>query len=271
MTAKPTLAALAAVACLTACGDAQRTYMNVTNAPRISAEAVTQYNREYVEAIRTLRSVVGSGSLETAGDRPIPVGDLPAARDAAFAFVDAVCDDYLKAVFATHRARLGVNRSLVATGAATTAILGLTGAASATIGIVAAAFGLGSNLLDGAGSALLYELDPAAISDLVLRERSVYRHARALEAAPGSEGMLLAQVQGYVRICTPMAIEARVNDAIRAAQVEEVRPPVPANGADANGSDAATPSPERLDTTTVLPRTPAGVPLLRVTPATADR
>ena len=255
MPAKSALAALAVLTVLTACGDATRTYRNVLTAPRISAEAVAAYNRDHVAAIRTLRTVVRTaeaGAPPAAADAPIPVADLPAAREAAFAFVDASCDDYLKALFATNRARVGVNRSLVATGAATTTILGLAGAATAPIGIVAAGFGLGSSLLDAAGAALLYELDPASISELVVRERAAYRGAGALQRPPTSEGMLLAQVQGYVRICTPMAIEARVNDAIRAARVEET----PARSAPAP-TDAPAPTVE----------TAPGVPLLRVTPA----
>lgn len=254
MPAKSALAALAAVTVLTACGDATRTYRNVLTAPRISAEAVAAYNRDHVEAIRTLRTVVrtAEAGAAPAADGPIPVVDLPAAREAAFAFVDASCDDYLKALFATNRARVGVNRSLVATGAATTTILGLAGAATAPIGIVAAGFGLGSSLLDAAGAALLYELDPASVSELVVRERAAYRGAGTLQPPPTSEGMLLAQVQGYVRICTPMAIEARVNDAIRAARVEET----PARSAPA-------PTGEPAPTVETAP----GVPLLRVAPA----
>ena len=128
--------------------------------------------------------------------------------------VDGQCEEYLNALFRFNREQHAIQQGLTAIAATTAAMLGLAGASGTAVAATAAALGLGSILFEAATNTVLFQLEPSAVRNIV-RESSdtykaaVYQQAEVYQSRPDA----ILGLQGYLALCTPAAIEARVNKA----------------------------------------------------------
>jgi len=216
----------------TACSNIQRTTERTqllhSSGPEVSSADV----RDYFEALDTLRSFYSEiGIIRSDGElkyikleKRKPIGmsatDLLAVREGIFAYIDHRCDAYIDAIFWANRGRGGFTSGNNAIAGASGAIIGATGGSATALAVLAAAFGLSGNLFDAYYDSVLFGLEPSGIQSLVDKARTVYLQQPALNVAIPSEGLLLAQVQNYIRLCTPAHIEFLVNESIQSANLE---------------------------------------------------
>ncbi|QDL91663.1 hypothetical protein FDP22_07595 [Paroceanicella profunda] len=189
---------------------ANRTYLMNSSGPKLNAT-------KYGNSIDELRKY---GPQYTPGTTPPPLkaDQLLPTRAAIFAQVDADCDAYIDAIFWANRSKDGLGEAIGLAGAATTTVLSVTGAAATAIAVTATAFGLGAGITDSYYNTFLYQLEPSGVVGIIEKARLAYITS-VYQTNPTSEGMLLAQVQGYIRQCTPPKIEALVNAAIKEGRV----------------------------------------------------
>lgn len=206
-----------------ACTNAERTwdrtkYLNFAG-PELpeTAAAIRHLRRFSPDNIEALEKDKKPPAVETLS--PIK-GDeaLLATRAAAFAHIDRDCDKYIDAIFWAARARKTTTTSIGLAGAATSTILAATGVGTTAIAVTAAAFGLSTGLVDAYYETFLYSLEPSGVVGIIDKARAAYRSSPELKT-PRNEGQLLAQVQGYIRQCSPPTIEALVNAAIKRGEV----------------------------------------------------
>ncbi|TCA08575.1 hypothetical protein [Rhizobium leguminosarum] len=130
---------------------------------------------------------------------------------AGFDYVDEQCDAYLGALYRLRRDRDTIKSQLVATGTATTSILGFVDAAPRAILITAAAFGLATQLSDNATNSLLFAMDPADVQSLVKSQTTAYRAGAAAQRVNYNTGNAAMEgVRGYLNLCLPISIEAQI-------------------------------------------------------------
>ena len=149
------------------------------------------------------------------------VGDIPPldaqwflVLKAGMVLVDGQCEQYLDALFRFNREQRAIQQGLTATAATTAAILGLTGASGTAVGITAAALGLGSVLFEAVSNTVLFQLEPSAVRNIVRQASDAYKTAVfSQEHVYQSRPDAMLGLQGYLALCTPAAIEARVNEA----------------------------------------------------------
>jgi hypothetical protein len=138
---------------------------------------------------------------------------------AGMEFEGGQCDEYLSALFKFDRKQRALRQGLTATGAAAATILGLTHTPAAPIAITAAAFGLGASLFDADVNSVLFQLAPSGVRNIVIQAQDAYRDG--VTSKPSlyqSRVDALLALQGYLRLCTPAAIEAAVNQAAATTQ-----------------------------------------------------
>lgn len=170
-------------------------------------------NAEYRPPLSADDSKADPTCVDTATAKCATINDLQIARQGAFGFIETRCRAYLDAIFWARRSqRAGVN--LLGAGAGgTAAILGATGATAKTLSIVAASFGLGSELFDETYEFYLYGLEPSSLVKVLDTAAAKYR-TESITREVSSEAMLLRQVQGYIMQCTPVKLEALANELI---------------------------------------------------------
>ncbi len=133
---------------------------------------------------------------------------------AGMGLVDGQCEQYLDALFRFNREQRAIQQGLTATAATTAAILGLTGASGTAVAVTAAALGLGSVLFEASANTVLFQLEPSAVRNIVRESSDAYKAAVfAQEHVYQSRPDAMLGLQGYLALCTPAAIEARVNEA----------------------------------------------------------
>jgi hypothetical protein len=135
--------------------------------------------------------------------------------------VDIECERYMDSLFWFDRGRRVAQDQLTITGAATAGILGTVGSGAADIAITAIAFGLLSDTLTNTAGGLLYELNPRTVRNLVEEEQVIYRNA-VYETEYTTRPGAVQAIQGYLTICLPAHIEARVDTAISGESFETV-------------------------------------------------
>jgi hypothetical protein len=136
--------------------------------------------------------------------------------DAGLVEVDLLCDRYLAALFTFNREQRAGRQILTAAGAGTAAILGLTGAAGATVALVAASFGIAANVFDAGANSVLFTVSPTAVRAVAVRGRQAYLETIKWERVNSRPRMMMV-VQGYLAQCTPAAIEANIDNAATGA------------------------------------------------------
>lgn len=245
------LAPLFAAVLLSACTDIgqtrQRSALLNSSGPEFEISGV----RSFEESIQYMRRFYGSMGIirdgknlnialkidplpgEYASDDALPpIGmakiedkfsakDLAKIRSGIFTYVDNRCDAYVDAIFWAKRTRGAASSGSQAIQTAVSTILGATGGSAEALSIIAAGFGLSGSLLDAYYDSVLYQLDPSAVQNLINQSRVVFRSSKVLDMEITSEGMLLGQIQDYIRLCTPAHIEFLVNEAVKDAKVKE--------------------------------------------------
>ena len=216
---------LLACAIASGCANSQRsidrTLLLGSAGPEIKKDSI----EEYFKSLDTLRSLYSkirildkSGKFKNLSSKnSITPGDLVQIRHGIFAYIDNQCDAYIDAIFWAARSRGGATSANGAIAGATGAIVGATGGTGTALAVIAAAFGLSSNLFDSYYDTFLYSLEPSGIQRLVSLSRLKFREGLSGQTALTSEGVLLTQVQDYIRLCTPAYIEFLVNASIQKA------------------------------------------------------
>ncbi|MEM0942711.1 MAG: hypothetical protein AAGI70_02075, partial [Pseudomonadota bacterium] len=178
-----------------------------------------------IKTLKTVKPIPAKLEPEPNAQTIDPIGLKPAqlllVRDGIFAYVDHRCDAYIDAIFWANRTRGAATSANSAIAGATGAIVGATGGTATALAVIAAAFGLTGNLFDAYYESVLYQLEPSGIQSLVDGARDTYRTSDNLDNNITSEGMLLSQVQDYIRLCTPAYIEFLVNEAVKKAKIGE--------------------------------------------------
>jgi hypothetical protein len=141
--------------------------------------------------------------------------------EAGFNYVDDQCQAYFDTIFFIDRERSQFKSGLAAASATTAAILGVTGASTLSLSVVASAFGFASAATDIVAGTYLYSLPPSTTQGLVNKLQITYR-AQALKyrAEIDSPTAAYHQIQGYLALCLPPRIEAEVIRTVSAASTE---------------------------------------------------
>jgi hypothetical protein len=140
---------------------------------------------------------------------------------AGFELVGGQCDEYLSALFKFDREQRALRQGLTATGATAATIMGLTATPAAPIAGTAAAFGFAATLFDANVNSVLFQLEPSAIRNIVIKSEDAYRETTTSNLAIyQSRPDVLLGLQGYLRLCTPAAIEYAINQAASTSQFE---------------------------------------------------
>ncbi len=124
------------------------------------------------------------------------------------------CDQYLDALSRFNRQPQANRQGLIAVAVASGAILGPAGVTTTAIAITAVAFGLSASLFDASASSALFTLEASALRNIVQRGQELYLARIAKDKiAINSRPRLMTALQGYLRECSPAAIEASLNGA----------------------------------------------------------
>lgn len=213
---------LGLVLLLSGCSLQTQDFKAARNGPPATIEADAA--KEFAERRRNvLVHIMDASGLEWEPQTP---AEWRRFGGSAFGLAREQCNTYMAAIRDVNIARQQATQEINRVGTATAAVLGIARAAGQAVSLTATAFGLAESTVDNLAGGLLYELPPRAVSDLVRRLRSAYEDeifARG-DSAWLDRPTSFRTIQGYVELCSPIVIEARVADAIVAAQ------PVPIGG-----------------------------------------
>jgi hypothetical protein len=158
-----------------------------------------------------------------AGYRDGELVDYYNVAEAGFNYVDDQCRDYFDQLFFLNRGREQAKSGIAAAGQTTAAILGVTGATTASLAIVAQAFGLASATTDIVAGTYLYALPPATTQGFVERRQAAFRDAAAQNRARiNTPSSAYYFIQRYLNLCLPPSIEAEITKQISATTVVPV-------------------------------------------------
>ncbi len=130
-----------------------------------------------------------------------------------FNFVDEKCDYYLLNLFILDRERGRIKGGLVLLDKTTGAILTVSSISKASIQIVAQAFGFAQGITDIVANSYLFSISPALVTKNVNDAQLAYRTETYKQKAEiKSRGTAFAMVRGYLELCFPQTIEARIEE-----------------------------------------------------------
>lgn len=159
-----------------------------------------------------VNSLARKASIDSRGGLPAIGTHWRAIAEAGVVEVDIQCDRYLAALFTFNREQQGLRQGLTAAGAATAAILGITGAPGMAIALVAVSFGLAANLFDAGVDSVLFTIGPPAVRAVAAKGRQAFLAGIVWDKVDTRPRMMMV-VQGYLNQCTPAAIESNINNA----------------------------------------------------------
>ena len=172
-----------------------------------------------VHASTSNYAMVRDAFIVRAGYAPDGPVDWYEVTRAGFDYIDEQCSTYLSALYDARRARDATNRQLQSLDGATSAILGFANAGSQAILITAAAFGLATQSVDNASSALLFAMDPTDIQALLRSQSTAYRIGVSSQSASYRTSIAAMEaIRGYLNLCLPVSIEAQVRAALQGTQ-----------------------------------------------------
>jgi hypothetical protein len=147
---------------------------------------------------------------------------------AGFNYVDDECRVYFNDLFFLNREKDEIKTGLAAAGATAAAIMGVTGASTQSIAIVAQAFGLGAISTDLVAGTFLYQVPPATALGFVKELQLAYRNGIAdRKAMINSPSTSYHAIQDYLSLCLPPTIEAKIAEHVASARAT----PDPVTGA----------------------------------------
>jgi hypothetical protein len=133
--------------------------------------------------------------------------------------IDQRCDAYLSWLDAQRRDRTPVLAQIAASGAATSGIMGIAGAGTRALSIVATAFGLAGATYTNWNSRLLLDVDHSTVQAVVYRRQEQYRKDNAGQLRNASDRpAAIYLLRSYLRICMPITIEADINNTVTLAR-----------------------------------------------------
>ncbi|MTD94557.1 hypothetical protein GIW81_09460 [Hyphomicrobium sp. xq] len=130
--------------------------------------------------------------------------------------IDDRCEAYLSTLDKAKRNRASFLAELRSATSTAGIILSTTGVGPTAIGIIEAAFGLAESSLDNYYSRLILEVEEGTVQNLVLKRQTAYRtllqdqYMIYIRSKPAA----FYAVRGYLRICLPSTIEARINSTL---------------------------------------------------------
>lgn len=192
--------------------------------------ALTSTGTDGVAEFAKQQAEVATSLISLAGLTPPLQPGSPQWRDVAEAgatYVDNVCDQYIDAIFWFDRWRGSAKSGLALTGATAASALALLDAATTTVALTAAAFGLTGGLIDVGANSVLYSIEPSAVRVALKRAQAAYRDDLATKTIT-SQGAAIAAAQGYLSLCLPPALETLVNTAVTTADIR-TGPTMPGN------------------------------------------
>jgi hypothetical protein len=127
--------------------------------------------------------------------------------------IDRRCDAYLAWLDDKRRLREPVLNQLAAMGAATAAILAVTGVGATPIAIVGVAFGLAADTFTNVSSRLLLEIDHSTVQSVVLGNQTEFR-AQNLSVIVDNRPAAIYLLRNYLRLCVPFSIEMSINNTV---------------------------------------------------------
>ncbi len=200
------------------------------NTPDLQPADLARFAAQQDAIVATLEAMAGTPGLQNGSDwRPVV--------DAGMHYADVRCSRFMDALFWFNRVRETSSHQIQYTGAATSALLALVGAAKDLIGIAPLGFGLLDQTVNNVGQGLLYNLDPGIVSGLVGRQQAAYRQA-IKDTRYTNRGAALQTIQQYAVLCLPVSIEGEVNRAITNSEFKATSYRLPPPGGRTPGTPA---------------------------------
>jgi hypothetical protein len=138
-----------------------------------------------------------------------------------FNYIDEKCDAYLRQLFILEREKARAKDSIVQVDKLTGAILGASGASSASIQVVAQAFGFGSTMTGIVADSYLYAVPLPTLFSTEEKLRKAYRDKAATQAKDlNNQPAAYQSIRGYLSLCFPQTIESQIVGAVAAAKAE---------------------------------------------------
>ena len=159
----------------------------------------------------------GGPNLETSGGASCDVTDWTAFTLAGMNDIERRCDAYLNWLDAQRRDRTPVLSQIAAMGGTAGAIMGVAGAGTQALSIVATAFGLAGSTYANWNSRLLLDVDHSTVQTIVYTRQQQYRKANAGVIVPDRPAAVYL-LRGYLRICMPITIETDINTSVTLVQ-----------------------------------------------------
>jgi hypothetical protein len=150
---------------------------------------------------------------------PSTPGDWYPVAEAGFNYIDDECRLYFNHLFFLNREKEQLKSGIIAAAATTAAILGVTGASSKSMTVVAEAFGFGSIATDLIAGTYLYQLPPATTQGFVKEMQLAYREGVAIRRAEiTTPTTAYHAIQAYLALCLPPTIEAKIAEHVATAR-----------------------------------------------------
>ena len=159
----------------------------------------------------------GNPSEESPDGSSCVVGDWTAFTLAGMNDIERRCDAYLDWLDAQRRDRTPILSQIAAMGGTAGAIMGVAGASTQALAIVASAFGLASTTYANWNSRLLLDVDHSTVQTIVYTRQQDYRKANAGVIVPDRPAAIYL-LRGYLRICMPITIETNINTSVTLVQ-----------------------------------------------------
>ena len=141
-----------------------------------------------------------------------------------FNTVDDACATYINDLWKLDRQRGRVKDTLTATGSAVAAIIGANSHPStATLTILAQAFGLGTALTNALADSYLYAQTPSTVRTVVKKSKDAYRNDLATNFANSSypvesTAAVYYHIREYLSLCLPPTIQSQIDDLVANAK-----------------------------------------------------
>src|SRR5262249_24508840 len=132
--------------------------------------------------------------------------------------IDLRCDAYLTWLDNVKRSSGAILQEITDVGAATEAIMGVTGVGAKQIAIVGAAFGLAYNTFTNVSNRLILDVDKTTVQSVVYHRRADYRNDLARQHPVDNRPAAIHALRQYLTICLPITIETDINATVTTFQ-----------------------------------------------------
>lgn len=220
-----TIAALGCLLALAGCQGFTNWSVNRYGPQPLVKEAIKKDYNAQNEFMRYLVEVTYGTDIELA-----PGSDQwYEVAEAGYDFVDQRCDQYLYDLYVRDKERSRNSSLISVTGTAAQAILQTTDVSKATIGVVAALFGLASGANDAVSESYLLSIGPGDVASVVTKSRAKFRAevkaGQESDQVIRSKATASSSIRSYLELCMPVFIQGQISDYVgkaKATKNEEV-------------------------------------------------